>query len=542
MKGRWVTLDDAIYPFYVPDGCFYDPELPDRIEQFCKSYMVWPKGFKEGEPIEFTQRQKDHLIRPLFGVRNSDTGFRNTKVCLHYSARGTGKTSLASIFGLCGLCILGDATPQIDLFASTVKQASKMFKNAKEIIDKSPILQDFLNIHEYDRLIIYPEVGGEMQVRTGDDETELGGNCTMILFDEIVAQKNAALWNTVITSLGKRPEELLLGLTTPGHKITSFVKSVYDYAKTIYEDRDLEPTYLPVIYEPKEDDDPFDKETWYKACPALKEGYLDIAVYEREAREASRNPDRLFNFRVYRLAQFRSSGRGFISLDQWDKGRQELPDIEYLKKLPSYCGLDIASSSDLASLCMSWWEPKGNKAYFLWKHWTTVKMNDLLNEWTHDGWGLWCNSPSVSITLSDYGEIDLKDVTSYIIELNRTFGLKKVGIDSYRSKEMKKKLISVDIEPIMINQTNRYMRASIERIQTLVDKESLRHNGDLVTRWCIGNVEVLYDSENFPRLVKKDLEEMKMRIDPADAACMSTFMRLEDEKEPEPVTNKVIRV
>ena len=218
----------------------------------------------------------------MFGVLD-ENGLRVCETVFLLAARGIGKTTLAAAVGLFGLTFLGVAAPEVDIFAVSREQADRVFECAVHFVHNSDELSTKLAVFQYKRKIEYAAVSGVMVVRSGDAEAELGHNPSMVLFDELLAQKNRQLWDTVTTSMGKRPEGLLMVLTTPSVKVETFARLEYDNAKRILEERSLDRSYLPVIFESDPEDDPWDEATWHKACPALKSGFLDINIYRREA-------------------------------------------------------------------------------------------------------------------------------------------------------------------------------------------------------------------------------------------------------------------
>ena len=156
-----------------------------------------------------------------------------------------------------------------------------------------------------------PAVGGELVVRSGDADAEMGLNPSIALVDELASLRTRELWDAVKSAFGKRPEGLLITMTTPSLDVGKFARLEYDNAKQIQADRSLDPTYLPVIYETTEKDNPFVRATWVKANPGIESGFLDEKIIAQEAADAQRDKTtgaRVSGFAVRAVGAGRGAG------------------------------------------------------------------------------------------------------------------------------------------------------------------------------------------------------------------------------------------
>ena len=202
-----------------------------------------------------------------------------------------------------------------------------------------------------------------------------------------------------------------------------------------------------------------------------------------------------------------------------------------LDGLPCWFGLDMAGTTDLASLAMLWWDDEEDVAYVLWKHWSTVAMSGRLDQHTGGQWRVWADSDSVSLRLFRADWVNAREVAEEIIDLCGRFGPQMIGIDSYRSRTMLQLLeVEAGLPVEMLSQTGRATQAAQERTQAMVAKRRLFHNGDPVARWCAQNTEVTFDGMGFPKIVKRDLDA-NVRIDAVQALVMAVDSRLKWERE-----------
>lgn len=540
--GTWHVPPGSLEPLWLPDNCVYDPELPDQFEYICEELLVWPHGHRAGQPVIWEQFQRDRLIRPLLGVVDKATRQRVIKTCFYLSARGTGKTALAAALAIYALAFMTDDAPSVDLFAVSRPLATKMFNMVELFIRRSRGLETKLAIYESTKIVKFRANGGEMAVRSGDAKAELGGNPFFAFLDELLAQRNRDLYDAIETSFGKRPEQVFMMMTTPDPKPESFAKQEYRRAKQIEKARKLDKTYLPIIYEAGKDDDPHSEKTWHKAHPGLQTGMFPVDQYRTESAAAQLNPTKLHAFKVYRLALWVDTGSNFINEAVWTQNIMKPPDIEALRKMPCTFGLDMSGSSDFSSLCMLW-RMHDNSFYALWRHWCTRLAFDRVNEYTQGMLEIWSEMDSVDLTVTDKRLIDTQDVADVVIKDAGTFEPWAIGIDSYRSRDLMDKLENYGAT--LLSSTGRSMEAATERLGTSIHAGMFHHNGDRLAQWMGLNTVVKYDTQNYPKLIKRstttDNKEVdhNVRIDAISAAQMAidrrnAWERLYEKEETEP--------
>ena len=271
--GRWARPKGFRDRLWVPDGADYDSAKPDHFEAVCADYFTFPDGFRQGEPIVWAPWQLDRLIRPMLGLRWKSSGLRVTRTVFFLAGRGNAKTTLSAAVGLYGLLDPDELNAEVDLFSVSRETAQRMFRVIANLVRANPVLDANLNVSAHVKKVTAPGVGGELVVRSGDAEAEMGLNPSIALVDELASLKKRDLWDAVKSAFGKRPEGLLITMTTPSLETGKFARQEYDNAKQIQADRGLDPTYLPVIFESDEEqDDPFSPKTWHKANPGFAVG------------------------------------------------------------------------------------------------------------------------------------------------------------------------------------------------------------------------------------------------------------------------------
>ena len=121
-------------------------------------------------------------------------------------------------------------------------------------------------------------------------------------------------------------------------------------AVDILEGRRVDPTFYPVVYGLKDDEDWEDEANWYKVNPSL--GYtVDIERLRDAYREAKQNPADEVTFKWLRLNMWVSSTVAWIPDAIFMKGNEEI-DLAALEGRDCYGGLDLSSTGDITALVL----------------------------------------------------------------------------------------------------------------------------------------------------------------------------------------------
>ena len=541
-KGHFIYPEEINKkPIWLPYGATYNPDMADKFELWCFNNLVFPKGGHfGGEPLVWTDWQREDIIHPLLGViwekppYGLKEGDRVIRRVFYLSGRGTGKTLFGAAYSLWTLDDGPDEQPMIDMFAATKDQADRLFNAASRLIENSESLLSRIHVLSRSKEIFmaHTRTWG-IKTRTGDSETELGLEPNLTLLDELLSQKNGDLWSTIITAQGKRPNSLLITFTTPALDVMSFAKKEYDTAKDVINNRDDYPDYLPIIYETTKEDDIHDKQTWIKACPSLGSGFMDWSTYSSASNEARKDTMAERHFRVYRLAQWVDAGHGYLNMTAWDNGLSVIPDDDYLNELPCWFGLDMSLTEDLTSLCMLFDDKDNDCLWVKFKSWITKSSYNKMLDYTNYDIKEWKASEETDLRVVPGRYMDYERVAEEVIRMAQLYNPVEIVIDTFQSGTMNKLLgdegAGFNVETIQ--QTGKLLKASVERVADEVSCERVKHNGCNLVRWTAGNCAVKYSGE-IPKVIKSGDEAKSLdKIDPIDALIMATHRLIIWERE-----------
>ena len=311
-----------------------------------------------------TDWQKNDIVRPLFGTMAYDEQYdewvRQYRVAWLEMARKNGKSELASGLALYGLVADGEESAEVYSVAADRDQASLVFDVAKRMVELSPVLSKRLTIVASKKRIIDPTTNSFYAVLPGDASGALGTNPSMVLFDEVLTQRDRHLWDAMRQGFGTRRQPILIATTTAAYTSARFALEEHEYGEGILSSPASDPARFvfmrntPRDWDWRDEGKPADPSTgepatgWYHANPALGD-FLSIGNLRSEAVEAESKPSAENSFRVFRLNQWVSQAERWLDMAVWDLNGAEAVDREALKGRCCYAGLDLASVSDFTA-------------------------------------------------------------------------------------------------------------------------------------------------------------------------------------------------
>lgn len=304
------------------------PTLSDRsrgefVTDFAGKLLRASRGFKAGEPLEFTSWQSWLMDRVFEETEDGLLRYRRAIIGL---PRKNGKSLLGTTIALEHL-VFGPQGAQVYSAASDRKQAKIVFDEARQQVLNNPTLSRVVKVYR-DALEI-PSRGSVYRALSADASAAHGLGPSLVIADELHAwpssptnKRGDELWDALVTGSGDRPESLVLGITTAGGNTDTLLGRLYEHGKRVASGEIDDPQFGFWWWEADPEADPTDPEAWRVANPNLAEGLLDQTDFE--AAIASAGSAGFAGFQRFRLNQWvRLAGEDFISPHFWaeaDKG------------------------------------------------------------------------------------------------------------------------------------------------------------------------------------------------------------------------------
>jgi phage terminase large subunit-like protein len=520
----------------------WDPAAAERVVNFIERVLVHTKGRHARKPFLLADWQKNEIVRPLFGTMAYDEQYdewvRQYRVAWLEMARKNGKSELASAFALYGLVGDGEESAEVYSVAADRDQASLVFDVAKRMVELSPILSKRLVIVASKKRIIDPQTNSFYAVLPGDASGALGTNPSMVLFDEVLTQKDRHLWDAMRQGFGTRRQPILIATTTAAYTSARFALEEHEYGEQLLATPGADSARFVFMRNTPRDWDWRDEGTpanpatgepatgWYLANPALGD-FLSLANLRDEAVEAESKPSAENSFRVFRLNQWVSQAERWLDMAVWDANASEPVSREALKGRCCYAGLDLASVSDFTAWVLLFpGTPEDKDAggfTVLPRFWIPRKalkargaQRQTLEYWRDLGY----------LTITDSDTTDYNVVKEEIGKDAEDFCIDLFGYDPWNATHLVSELEDGGLEGVKAPQTSARMTDPCKWMESLLAQGQLQHGGNPVLRWMADNVEIQYTGEG---LFKPSKAKSGDKIDGISAMLNALFVAFTEE-------------
>lgn len=342
---RWpgvtIEVDDRVGRYR------FDEKLADRVCAFFPRYCSHSKGEFAGKPFEPLDYQTHLILRPLFGWVRSNDGLRRFQKVYIQIPKKNGKTQL--IAGLALYMLLADNEPGAEVYvvAADRDQARILFMAAKAMVEANEQLKKRCIVYR-NQIVRADDPTAFFQVLSSEAASKHGPNIHCLIIDELHAQPDRELFETLTRGIIARRQPLIIEITTAGDDDESICFEEYDYAKRVLSGTIDDERFLPVIFEATDQDDWTSPEVWTRVNPGL-----DVTIRRDQiaafANEAMNEPRKRNDFLRYHMNRWVNQATAWIPVEWWDACDEPLPPDEELRQYQCANGTDMAQKIDLAA-------------------------------------------------------------------------------------------------------------------------------------------------------------------------------------------------
>ena len=470
------------------------------MQKLCRQW----KGEWSGKPLVLQSWQLE-FTRNLFGWRRKSDKSRRYRSGYVSVAKKNGKSTWFA--GLASYLLMADGEPGAEIYSAAADrpQAALVFNDAKSMIEQSPPLRRRVEI--YKQNIYYPAAHSSYTVMSSDAPRKHGINAHGIIFDELHAQRVRTLYDTLKGAGASRRQPLFLMITTAGNDRKTICYEVHERARRVLKDPELDPSFLPMIFETDKDADWKDEKVWALANPSLdytvKRDFL-----RSELAEAIESPAKQNAFRQLHLNQWTQQSVRWIDIDVWNQNG-DFVDVSLLRKETCFAGLDLSSSQDLTALVLLFPPTAKHSKWvvlpFFWLPEEGIPRRVLkdglpFDAWAREGW----------ITLTKGNTVDQSFIRAKIQELGKLYNIQEIGYDRWGATKISTELIDDGFEITQFGQGFKDMSPASKEFERMLLRRELAHGNNPVLRWMAGNVAVRRDPADN---MKPDKAESGDRID-----------------------------
>ncbi|MEG2740257.1 terminase large subunit [Clostridium sp.] len=486
-----------VQDLYNPNGNWvFDIELANKpiifIETFCKQAQG-----AMGTTLKLDLFQKAKL-QAIFGFVDKNTRLRKYKEVLTIEGRKNGKTTELAAVNLHMNIGDGEGAAENYCVATKLDQAQKCFMEIHNMVKQSPLLSKHIRKRKSD-LYFSPTMSFIKALASNSNGLD-GLNGHMITIDELAAIKNRDLYDLMKQSMSSRRQPLLFCITTNGFVRESIFDSQYDYACKVLdgysseeENKVIDETFLPFIYELDNKDEWDKEECWIKANPGLGtiKNIQDLRDYVNKAKN-----DPAFKPTVM-VKDFNMKENAASAWLRWDELNNEvkfnIKDMGFRYGIGCF---DLAETTDLASakiLCM---RPDDPNIYVIPMYW--IPSERLEQKVTEDKipYDLW--EKQGLLRVSQGNKINPYDMLSWFMEIRDMFDIyiPWIGYDPWHVDSSL--LIAYENEfgkdsMLKIRQGIYTLSAPMKELRADLCAHKVIYNNNPIDKWCLSNTEIKTD-------------------------------------------------
>lgn len=501
----------------------YDKKKADRAVTFIEN-LCHTKGKWAGTPFWLLPWQ-EQLIRDIFGIVKPD-GNRQFRTAFVEICKKVGKSELAAAIAL--YLLYADNEPSAEVYGAAAdrQQASIVFDVAKQMVEMSPALMKRSKLMGATKRIVNYGNAGYYQVLSAEVGGKHGFSVSGLVFDEIHTQPNRQLYDVLTKgSSDARQNPLHFIITTAGNDRHSIAYELHTKAVDILEGRRVDPTFYPVVYGLKDDEDWEDEANWYKVNPSL--GYtVDVERLRDAYREAKQNPADEITFKWLRCNMWVSSTVAWIPDAIYMRGNEPI-DMASLEGRDCYAGLDLSSTGDITALVLIF-PPRDEDEKFVllpyfWIPEETIPRRVKANSVPYDIW------EKQGYIMSTEGNVIHYDfIEKFIMDLSEKYHILEIAVDRWNATHVIQNLEDNGLTMVPFGQGFASMSAPTKEFYRLLMEGKIIHGGHPVMRWMAGNVVVDTDPAGNIKVTKAKSKE---KIDGIVAAIMALDRAVRHEGE-----------
>ena len=501
----------------------YDKKKADRAVTFIEN-LCHTKGKWAGTPFWLLPWQ-EQLIRDIFGIVKPD-GNRQFRTAFVEICKKVGKSELAAAIAL--YLLYADNEPSAEVYGAAAdrQQASIVFDVAKQMVEMSPALMKRSKLMGATKRIVNYGNAGYYQVLSAEVGGKHGFSVSGLVFDEIHTQPNRQLYDVLTKgSSDARQNPLHFIITTAGNDRHSIAYELHTKAVDILEGRRVDPTFYPVVYGLKDDEDWEDEANWYKVNPSL--GYtVDVERLRDAYREAKQNPADEITFKWLRCNMWISSTVAWIPDAIYMRGNEPI-DMASLEGRDCYAGLDLSSTGDITALVLIF-PPRDEDEKFVllpyfWIPEETIPRRVKANSVPYDIW------EKQGYIMSTEGNVIHYDfIEKFIMDLSEKYHILEIAVDRWNATHVIQNLEDNGLTMVPFGQGFASMSAPTKEFYRLLMEGKIIHGGHPVMRWMAGNVVVDTDPAGNIKVTKAKSKE---KIDGIVAAIMALDRAVRHESE-----------
>lgn len=358
--------------------------------------------------------------------------------------------------------------------------AERMVRASASLKKRIKIINSRANMH-------VPETNSKFEALGADNDSTDGLNIHGAILDELHQHKTRGLLDALEKGTSSRRQPLLLYITTAGLERASIYAETDDYARRVVLGAVEDDEWFVYIAQLDDEDDWRDSALYEKANPSLGVT-VQLEELEHDRDRALEVPGRLNPFKRFNLNRRTGQFSAWFSAEQWDACRDDFRWGDLVGR-QCFAGLDLASTTDVASLVLLFPDPEGD--YVVPLFWIPESASARGNERGREHFPEWCERGFITKTSGDI--IDYDVIREAIRELSERFRIVEIAFDPWNATQLITQLQGDGANCIAVRQGFASLSAPSKELEGVVAARRIRHDGNPVLRWMVLNAQKAED-------------------------------------------------
>ena len=454
-----------------------------------------------------------------FGWVRKKTGFRRFRESYWEVPRKNGKSVIAAGVGL-GMFVADDEFgAEVYAGATTEKQAWEVFRPARLMVKRTPLLMEAAGIEVNASNLNKPADASRFEPLIGNPGDGASPSCAIV--DEYHEHDSAALYETMLTGMGARRQPLMFIITTAGANIEGPCydkrRQVVEMLEGIVPDDEL----FGWIWTIDEGDEWTDPKVLAKANPNIGVSVFQEYLVSQQQR-AIRSARFTNTFKTKHLNVWVSAKSGFFNMESWRACEDSSLAVEQFEGQECILGFDLARKLDMNSMARLFWRVIDGRIHYyclaprFWVPEDTVRFSN--NQRMAERFQKWVNTGDLLETPG--AEVDYREILAEAKDAGRTFAVKECPIDPHGATGLSHELEDEGLTPVVITQNYTNMSTPMKELEAAIESGRFHHDGNQIMTWCVGNVigKYLPGNDDVVRPIKQGEDN---KIDGAVALIMA---------------------
>lgn len=485
----------------------------ERANHVCRFIELLPhiKGKWRSRNIELEDWQC-FSITTIFGWVD-DQGLRRFRKALNVLPRKNSKSTMAAAIGLYLLALDNEPGAEVYSAATTRDQAKISWEIAKRMVERSAGFRERYGIEALAHSVTIESNAAAFKPLSRDADSLEGLNPHGAIIDELHAHKTREVFDVLDEATGARRQALIYIISTEGDNATGVFAEQVSYGQLVLGGQHEDDTYFAILYSIDPGDDWTTPEAWWKANPNLGVSVF-LEDIEIRCRQAQRNPESQSSFLTKRLNVRVGAGEAYFSMLAWDRICKDVNlKIEDFYGRECIIGLDLASKIDIAAKVYLF---PGDKEWTVFGSFYLPEEQLARGNPNYDIYRGWADRGYLTVTPGNV--IDYSFIERDLIEDCRNFDVRAVCYDPFQATQISTRMVAEGLPMLEVPQTVLRLSEPMKEVGARVLSGRIKHDGNLVLAWMIGNVKAKVDAKEnvYPRK-----ERSENKIDGAVALIMA---------------------